>query len=237
MILESVDNLVVVSRSPIGQWEPYVVVDAETRLWFAKAMRSNAILAEAIWYGLGCVVGAAQPRGAVGDVGGERVWLSRAVPGALHWHESASARIANIAGLAAAVAIDAVLGNEDRHEENVLLSPRSDDKFDIWFIDGEGAGAVQPTRIGQWPTTRVTDPSQLPHVRGLPIDALLAPAAAAAAVLADIGGQSLDEIAQRAFAASGVREEWLAKVQAVIRARCGRAPALTADYLARLARL
>lgn len=237
MRLAQVEGLHVVARSPVGQWRPYVVVDAETRVWFAKAMRGNAILAEAVWHGLASKVGSAQPQCALGRLGGERVWLSRAVADAVHWQPTNVDGIANAPALAAGLTVDGLLGNEDRHEENVLLAPGPAAQFVAYLIDAEGCAATHPPKFAQWQADRVTDPSQLPHFRGIDFEALRPHADATAMRLASLPASELDMLAREAVAASDVAEAWLPGLQSVLKARCGNAARLTSAYFDRLARL
>ncbi len=230
-------GLTIIGQTQVGHYKPWRVNDSGGAVWYAKVMRPNSIFAEAIWFELGRVVGAAQPDGAVGQVEGKPAWLSREVPLATHWNEQAPPLVANVAAVGAAVAVDALTGNEDRHNENILLQRLDSLRYQVYFIDAERIPAGQPAKYAEWGGTRPPDPSGLPHAAGLPISQLAVGAREAAGRFAALSPRDVDSIVDACITASGALGGFRPDVGVFVALRCQHAVQLTEAYLARLEKL
>lgn len=221
----------VIRRDEIGQHRPALCQDAQGRLWWAKAhedMLWNGMLAEATFCALARVVDAAVPDGALAHVPGMGwCWLSRDVESVAHWSDVSPEGFGNADRVGAAIALDAVLHNEDRHEANVLVQIVDATERQLWWIDADVAAVSTPgslTAKGLAPP----DPRRM-HIRGLPISQLHAGAAAAAAALSRFA--TIDQIAHACALSARAPTAEHGKLAAALRTRLAAAPQIVDDYL------
>lgn len=211
------------------------VKDTDGRTWIAKGgddVGWNDIFAECVSWGIGRYVGANVPDGAVHvNAGGSVYWLSAEVPAYTHWDPTQASHFANPAAVGAMFALDAIVGEIDRHSENILLQPDpSATQLQCWAIDSGNALVGQPTdfiHLG----LGAPDPHRN-HARGLPVDALAPHAHAAASLAAAI---SEEDIAALVSDSAGlVREENWAPIAKHLWNRCASAVIIVNAYVSQL---
>lgn len=221
----------VIRRDEIGQHRPALCQDREGGMWWAKSrddMLWNGMLAEATFSGLAQYLGAAVPPAAAADVPDMGwCWLSQNVDSAAHWRYENPESFGNADAVGAAVALDAVLHNEDRHEANVLVEFIDRTERRLWWIDADVAAVSTP---GELAAKGLSPPDpRRKHVRGLPISQLRAGAVAAANTLSRL--DNLDEIAEACTVCARAPAAERGKLAAALRTRLGAAPAIVAAYL------
>jgi hypothetical protein len=110
--------------------------------WVAKSTRTiqaSGLRAEAVAALVAQVIGAPVPEGAVCDIGGVRWWCSSWLASADPWSRARS-RDLNAAGdCARIVLLDLLIGNEDRHRDNLLLARLDSGARRVVAIDHEQA--------------------------------------------------------------------------------------------------
>jgi hypothetical protein len=216
-------DLVPIDNGSMARWGR----DAKGRTWVAKpGIGANEVLAEALAFMLGAELDVRQPQGAVFNEGGSPGWLSAAVPGAAHWDRDLRDHIANIDEVGRMLALDAIIFNEDRHQQNMLLTPEDDGRFIVWAIDAGNAELGCPADIRG---RGVEPPGVGNHARGLPWALLHEPALGAAAVAASLPDEVLRQIV-----VEGCAQTSEPQVEALVDAltlRCRHAPAIVARYM------
>ena len=154
------------------------VLDGNGQRWIRKTTDPRDVLAEAISHLLCRLVAVPVPDGACllpesigdgADEDGETVkpspsWLSAVIPSAVHWSGSRAQMLADPDALGGILAVDAIVGNFDRHNENMLLQPSPDPASLILYgIDFANSWVGTPDYIVQGALT-------LPSVAGLATD-------------------------------------------------------------------
>jgi hypothetical protein len=102
--------------------------DGPARKWIRKRVRDTGrpeLLAEVLGHLLAEELGVPTPRGAVTGTGEDLSWLSEEIPGAQHWSRHRAKYVQNLDDLGRMLALDAIAYNDDRHDSNILLQPRS----------------------------------------------------------------------------------------------------------------
>ncbi len=105
-------------------------VDSGGGRWVRKMYVNTGyqpVIAEALGWLIGREIGICVPDAAVHGSGDDLSWLSSYIPHAQHWDGSKAHFIVNINELGAALTLDAVLHNHDRHRQNILLVPEGDE--------------------------------------------------------------------------------------------------------------
>ncbi len=221
----------VIRRDEIGQHRPALCQDSDGGKWWAKSrddMLWNGMLAEATFFALAQCVGAAVPRAAVADVPDMGwCWLSRHVEYTAHWRDKNPESFANADAVGAAVALDALLHNEDRHEANVLVQVLDGTWRLLWWIDADVAAVSTPAELAA-KGLAPPDPRRK-HVRGLPISQLHAGAVAAAVALSRF--DKIDELAEACTVCARAPATERGRLAAVLRTRLGAAPQIVDAYL------
>lgn len=213
------------------------VMDDQGRRWVRKREEDTGfqpLLAEAISTLLGRHIGAPVPDGAVYVGTGGQAWLSALVENAGHWSSTRRDNIVNLSEVGALITLDALVLNDDRHARNILVVPDPDEAhLRVVGIDCGNALVGLPSDFVEWP------PDGPPRVgnqaRGLPLDAVVEGAVAAATVAA-----GLDPALIREFVVEGcgiVREPAVDALTTALKARCRRAAELAVRYLEALGTL
>lgn len=149
-----------------------------------------------------------------------------------HWDEAKIPFIENLADLGGMLALDALLMNEDRHRQNILLQSvgRKKNAFEVWSIDLGNALVGFPSDfldIG----LEIPDPRNL--ARGIPVTNLQGAAKQSALRAQAIDATLIDEFCQEAC--SLVSEPTVDKYSEVLKHRCANATSLVARYLKAIA--
>ena len=201
---------------------------ADGRRWIAKReadMGFEALLAEAVAWLLGRLIGVRAPDAAFCDDPAERAWLGACIPDVSHWFP-APGGVANAAEVGAMLAIDAWMLNEARHSRNILAEGPLAGAVRLWAIDADEAlvGHIDDyiARLGDVPSVHN-------HARGLPIGELASATQAAARRTA---GLPVAEVRERVEAACTLAREPRAGelADAAIR-RAGAFPDIVEHYL------
>lgn len=200
---------------------PRWVETVDGKEWLLKRMEDSGaeeIIAEALAWRLGEALDLLIPPGALLTHGAQRGWLSGRLEDVRHWHPTLRARISNLDQVAGMLVLDAILGNRDRHEANILVESSADESSArVWAIDHGAAQVADPILFQQLGLAPPRPHRQSPQ---LPYRALAAPARTAASRL-----QAMEEAALRQMA----EEAWGLVDQ--------RPPPETLDLLARRCRL
>lgn len=195
-------------------------------------MGSRGVYCEALASLLGAEIEAAVPAGAMAELAGVgRVWLSADVGLALPWDSGNPGGFDNVDAVGAAVALDAVLYNEDRHPGNALLTEAEDEAL-LWFIDWEAAILGFHTARLAANLDLVPNPATK-HFRGLPVGAIEAGARSGATKLARLT-DALDQILLTCAGYARLPPEDRGMIERVVRHRLEQAPVIVAAYLDRL---
>lgn len=187
----------------------------------------EAILAEVVAWLIGRAIGVPMPDAAVNGTGDDLSWLSSSVPDATHWDPARAHLVSNADSFGRALALDAVIFNEDRHARNILLQAVDETHVTCWAIDCDHA------RIG-WPNDfAALGDDEVPSTRnlatGLPADLLGAGATAGARALAGLSRDSVGAFVAEACGITGdPHSDLLTKA---LLARMARAVNLTHKYL------
>lgn len=157
-------------RVPHGADAKYVM-DSEGRAWVRKSTITTGfqgLLAEAFGHLFAAELGLNIPQAAVQESEPYRAWLSRVIQPVSHWDSDKIPFIENLEEIGRMLALDALLGNQDRHRGNILLQSTGEEteKLTIWPIDFGDALVGFPSdflHIG----TEIRDPRNL--APGLPV--------------------------------------------------------------------
>ncbi len=130
---------------------PRWVQTFDGRQWLLKREEDSApeeLIGEALGLFFGRELGARIPEAALFRDGARRGWLSHSVSPADVWSPETRDLVANPAEVAAMIVLDAVLANQDRHAENVLVTPavRGPGRV-VWAIDHGAVIATDATRL------------------------------------------------------------------------------------------
>lgn len=170
--IERVEGLVDFGPVPVmTASEPTYAMDVSGRKWVRKSILHTVhepLLAEALGWLLGKVLGVRTPDGAIGGEGDGLSWLSLRVPGVTHWDPSGIHFIKNVKELGRMLVLDAIILNEDRHEGNILLQANPDQhNLVAWAIDTGGALIGFPDSFAQ---AEMALPSIAKLARGIPVE-------------------------------------------------------------------
>jgi hypothetical protein len=77
-----------------------------------------------------------------------RGWLSEFVSDAQHWSAARVERLMDPGDIGRMLALDAIIHNEDRNTENILVQPlEAPHRFRCWVIDNEAALVARPREL------------------------------------------------------------------------------------------
>lgn len=231
------DNLILGAPVPVpngseARWARSL--DGRTWVWKSEGMSGyQALLAEAVSWLLGRALGVRQPEVAVAQVDAEWSWLSEVVKPSKHWSAEDRDYIINLDETGRMLALDALVGNGDRHAQNVLVELHPDPTaLRLWAID---AGNALVGQIDDYLALGLEPPDPHKHARGLPVEALRPGALAAAEVACH-----LDRATLRAWVAEGcaiAREPRIDDLTEALHRRCLKAHPLVLSYIEALERL
>lgn len=217
--------------------EARFALDEQGERWICKPLAGvDTVLAEAVSLLLGRALGVKMPEGAVTfDDDKMPCWLSKLVPNVRsHWDARRAMAIENLDEVGHMLTLDTIVGNEDRHDQNVLLTPgKSAGLFVCWAIDHGNAWIGSPADLLR---RGVACPSPARHFRGLPLPGLVDSARSAASVAHALSEDELYKIARVSCLALAEpsRADTPENVDAVYQSlllRCRRAPDLIEEYL------
>ncbi len=188
-------------------------------------MGFEALLAEAVTWLLGQLIGVRMPEAAFCDDPGERAWLSACIEDVSHWSPGPGG-IANVAEVGAMLVLDAWMLNEARHSRNMLVEgPRGGD-VRLWAIDADEALVGH---IDDYIARLADVPSVHNHARGLPIGALASTAQAAARRTADLPDADVQRRVEAACTLA--REPRASDLADAVVQRAGALPEIVEHYL------
>lgn len=188
------------------------------------------LLAEAIAWLLGRLLGVRQPDAAVFDEKGERSWMSGMVPSVGHWTRDMRDYVENLDEVAAMLVLDALVFEEDRHARNILVQPLGDEvHLRLWAID---SGNALVGHVSEFIARGLDAPSPHNHARGLPIDVLGETALVIAGRSCHLEERVIHLVSVEAC--SIAREPRIDDLSAALARRCRAAPEIVAEYLHRL---
>lgn len=218
-----------------GTTKPRVVIDSEGVLWVQKALPAGPFFAELLVGVLGLELRVPIPEMGYATSG----FLSRYHQGG-HWETMLEHSIVNIDGIGAALALDAIVGNPDRHAQNILLAPtgkmRDDDpELHAWCIDHEGCWLANPMVM----TSVLTgDPERSILCRrqpsDLPIERLESAALRAATDASKMSDTGVSWLTTDAAQTAGVDASHRDLAHELLRSRCRAAPRIVQQYIADL---
>lgn len=119
----------------------------------------NVLLAEAIGYELSKLLGIKSPQPALLASNGEYLWMTEYLHGVMHWSPNERHLVENLDSVGAMLALDVVIGNNDRHAGNILLQATGGGSLVAYSIDHEDSWAGSPDGI------RGQAPNALPNIR------------------------------------------------------------------------
>lgn len=214
---------------------PRMVRDQTGQFWVQKHQSDSStgmVLAEAICWQLGELLGTAQPEGRIGVDDAGRSWLSRYVPGAATWDAAFhnGMEVSNPIGFAPALVIDAVCFNDDRNASNILVLATSPQSVRLMPIDYGNAYIAYPDfPVPEGP------PAIDNHACTLPLGALRASALEAASALASMDAVYLMNVVFHGLEISGASCLKPEKFGKHLLSRCKAAVELATAHLENLA--
>jgi hypothetical protein len=148
----------------------YAIASDHTK-WVKKYLSANDLLAECL--GTLLAMDLDVPTAAGGyyvDTSATRWWLSRVIEPAFHWSPQRAQRLAEPKELGAILALDAIIGNRDRHAANIILTPRNTEtELRAFSIDVADSWIGSPSDLE---AAGLDIPSVANVARGLPLDIL-----------------------------------------------------------------
>jgi hypothetical protein len=207
-------------------------IDNTARVWVKKVtMGANELLAEAVGWLLSKRIGVPIAEAAVhAPSATEAYWLSGLISPAKHWQPSMSGFLANPSEFGAMFALDAIIGNWDRHAGNILAAPiGASRRVRVVSIDVAGAWVGTSSDLlahaGETPAVDGVAP-------GIPVDLIRDGAAAAAAVAEKLEPDIICDYVREACQLAGSSEEKV--ISAAVIERCCEATRLVDAYLKKL---
>jgi len=215
-----------------GAHHPQLVSDAAGRQWVKKSLPARGMLAEAVGALLGQHLGVPVPQFATfDDREAGKGWLSSYVTHVMHWQQKRVQDLDNFDDLGKLLVLDALIYNEDRNSENIIVEPGDEaESFSFWAIDMEAALVSRPRDFAS-KRSKSPDPFALPvGFSAASLDHSIARTVERAAQLPDA---TLEALVRAAVEAAGVRDERV--LYEALRLRCRGAAGIVEDYLRRLA--
>ncbi len=204
--------------------------DDKGRRWVKKVlMGSNELLAEAAGWLFSGALDVPTADAAIQPKGAENYWLSGLVEPVTHWDPSRVPFLSNPEGLGAMIALDAIIGNWDRHDGNILVQPTSHGHARVVSIDVAGSWigtAVDlVSHAGQTPDVDRVAP-------GIPVDLISESALDVAKEATKLTEATVRRFIREACQLARCSDENVIRDAMVI--RCRDAESLVTDYLQKL---
>ncbi len=216
--------------------EARLAESGDGRVWVYKAARcigDEGLLAEAIAWQLAAAVRLPVPEGAFGELEGHgRGWLSSFVRDATDFQ--ADLDVENIGEVGGVLALDAVVCNEDRHADNLLVAVQSDGRLMVAAIDWDRSAVSRPGRYRAYGTAGVLDTAAV--VIGLHFDQLLPRAMEVATQLHALPNEDVAARVAEANRLVGMPANHVEDCAGLLSARLAAAPTAVRQYFAQLAR-
>jgi hypothetical protein len=179
----------------------FVKTVSDNRDWLLKLDEDSGpqeIIGEAFCWLFGREFGVKIPEAAIYANGARRGWVSELVPAIQNWSPEFRDQIINLDEVGKMLALDAIVGNPDRHGGNVLVDFQPDEAHvQLWAIDhgyAMVADAVQFRQLG------LDAPEPHRDSPNLPYEVLRAPAMAAAQAMSVCNGSLLTRYVAEAWA-------------------------------------
>lgn len=206
-------------------------VDSGGGRWVRKMLvGANDILAEAIGLLFSWHLGIPTPDGAVCNEGGDMTWLSKFLVHTTHWSPSRAHLLDNPDDLGAILALDALIGNWDRHAGNLLLlSGVTIDQLSVFSIDVANAWVGTPSDIAK---RGAESPSVERLAPGIPVDMVRDGATAAAEETKRMSPELITSFCREACLLAGSSEHDV--LADALRKRCALAPHIVHEYLGKI---
>jgi len=203
-------------------------ISADGRRWIKKVLLgNNELLAEALGWLLSNILKIPTPLGAVCGTGTDATWLSESVVPVTHWEPSRAQCLKNPDDLGAMLALDAVIGNWDRHSGNLLLRPENtQDQLKVYSIDVAGSWIGTPSDIGR---RGLEVPSVDNLAPGIPVDMVREGAEKCAHEFSRLDPTLLNEYVSEACEIATVTA--VDAISEALRRRSREAPGLVQRYL------
>ncbi len=209
---------------------PRWVKTVDDKRWLLKRMEDSGpeeIIAEALAWRLGEALDLLIPTCALLIDGKHRGWLSSCLKDVDHWHPEARGRISNPDQVAGMLVLDAILGNSDRHQANLLVEWSADESsVRVWAIDHGAAQVADSVLFRQLGLDPPRPHRQSPQ---LPYRALASRARTAALRLQAMDAATLREMAEEAW--SLVDQRPPAQTLDLLIQRCKLAVQIVEEYL------
>lgn len=154
-------------------------------------------------------------------------WLSEQIRLVEHWSPTRTP-VQNLGDMGGILAVDAVLGNADRHEGNILLQPQvieGEESWKLWAIDFEISAVGDGERFREL-GSRVPEVSSLPQ--SLPFESLYKPALEVAQEIASFEEQFITSTVEAAWTLFDGSDGEL--LQSLLYQRCEEAVSLIDTY-------
>lgn len=199
------------------------------RAWLLKwKMERREILAEALGWLLSSRLKVPTPEGAITTHNGKQAWLSAFIEQTSYWDRSNMSGIHNIDEIGSMLALDAIVYNEDRHCQNILLEPDPTEyAIKAWSIDLAASEIGLPESIKR---IGLDLPRAAYIAEGIPVDAIQENARATAQLASKIDPKDLrDDVVEACGLAGEPKVDVL--FDALLK-RFQSAPSLVEKYLA-----
>jgi len=226
--IESVHSLTVSGPVPVeNATGAEYTVDEQGRRWVSKVPHERReLLAEALGWLLSGALEVPTPNSAIYVKDGTTSWLSEVIEPVVHWTPARAQYLVNPDDLGKIVAIDAIIGNFDRHDANLLLKPEDGpDRLSIFSIDLSWSWIGEPAILKRG----IEPPPIRSLVEGIPVDMIRDAAMACSSEALRVNKRALAEYAQEACRIANQPD-----VQSITNGlmfRCMNAPSIVKDYI------
>lgn len=207
--------------------------ELEGRTYLVKEQTHNELVSEAVSCLLGRAIGLKVPLGKIWHDAedGLDYWLSPQLPLAQHWDPLDWPLVSNRDDFATMLVLDALVGNADRHSQNVLLVPTEERTFVGWFIDHSNsaigsASSMDELGLGTHQQFRIP--------AGFPVGELAGQAKEAAERVSRYSFGVHRAINAGLSSVPSLTPEERATIFTMASARCADAPRLTEAYTSRI---
>jgi hypothetical protein len=206
------------------------VLDSLGRRWVQKDVTAFGLLGESLGWRLSGLLNVPTPEAGVASSRNDR-WLLRAIEPAQAWNLTRAQNLRSSDTLGAIIGFDAIIGNEERHAENILFTPvpGPGSLLDVFSIDLEASWLGSPNIL------RVKDvdvPGLGVLIEDIPYDLVRDGARALASRAETIDQEQLADAVREACQVSLV-DDGEAILRCVLR-RCHSAGNIVGQYLAQL---
>jgi len=203
------------------------VIDDEGRRWVKKYVAANDLLAEAFGTLLALDLSVPTANGGYHVDGGETWWLSEYLDPIVHWDPSYAERLADPDELGSLLALDAVIGNTDRHARNIVLRPSpSEHELRVFSIDLANSWLGTPHDLE---AAQLAPPPVGNVAKGIPVDMIARGARTCALRAAQLPDDRVVDSAREACMIANEPEE--ARLVRALTLRLRNAPNIVDKYL------